>query len=343
MSAHGRGDPAPARRAHRGALRRDAHAVVDGRRPEGRGLRHRHLHLHERPAGVAALVPRPHDGGDALQAVPRPGRGLRDLRQGRHRHHDQRPEGARPATASTTCRWCSRTSSSTPTARLFYPTEGISPVHPIWVPEFFGDTPVVNGKAYPYLDAQPRRYRLRLLNGSQARFYNLQLRRRAAATSRSGSSAPSRACCPKPVEKTSLLIAPGERFDVIVDFTGLPLGSTVMMTNDANAPYPDGDAAAHVPELMKININTPVPANDPDTSVPPAKLKLPASASPRRDARRGAAGHRGEGDHGRRCTDPRPGSGDGPERGAAQRLPLHGPDDGLRQGRHDRDLAAGST
>jgi FtsP/CotA-like multicopper oxidase with cupredoxin domain len=48
---------------------------------------------------------------------------------------------------------------------LFYPAECISATHPIWVPEFFGDTPVINGKAYPYLDAQPRRYRLRVLNG----------------------------------------------------------------------------------------------------------------------------------------------------------------------------------
>ncbi len=92
--AHGRGHPASARRAHRGALRRDTHAVVDRRRPEGRGLRQQDLHLHERPAGVAALVPRPHHGGDALQAVPRPGRGLRALRQGRYRHEDQRPERA---------------------------------------------------------------------------------------------------------------------------------------------------------------------------------------------------------------------------------------------------------
>ena len=59
---------------------------------------------------------------------------------------------------------------------LFYPTEGISTVHPIWVPEFFGDTPVINGKAYPFLNAEPRRYRLRLLNGSQARFYNLHFK-----------------------------------------------------------------------------------------------------------------------------------------------------------------------
>ena len=79
---------------------------------------------------------------------------------------------------------------------LFYPTEGISAVHPIWVPEFFGDTPVINGKAYPYLDAQPRRYRLRLLNGSQARFYNLHFTSWPGVTSPSGSSAPKEGCFP---------------------------------------------------------------------------------------------------------------------------------------------------
>jgi spore coat protein A len=48
-----------------------------------------------------------------------------------------------------------------------------------------------------------------------------------------------------------------------------------MMTNDANTPYPGGDPTA-VPELMKININTEVPANDPDLTVLPVNLKLPA-------------------------------------------------------------------
>jgi spore coat protein A len=168
---------------------------------------------------------------------------------------------------------------------LFYPTEGISATHPIWVPEFFGDTPVVNGKAYPYLDAQPRRYRLRLLNGSQARFYNVHFQL-------GGGDLPfwvigsEGGLLPKSAPKVSLLIAPGERFDVIVDFTGIPLGSTVMMTNDAPAPYPMGDPENDtVPELMQININTAVPANDPDNTVLPANLKLPAiprlAATPR--------------------------------------------------------------
>jgi spore coat protein A len=168
---------------------------------------------------------------------------------------------------------------------LFYPTEE-SVVHTKWVPEFFGDTPVINGKAYPYLDAQPRRYRLRLLNGSQARFYNLHFNDglKDLAFHVIGSEG---GLLPAPAEKTSLLISPGERYDVIVDFTGIPLGSTVMMTNDANAPYPGGDPAG-VTDLMKININQVLIGTD-DT-VRAADLKLPAIAPlvptpglPRRD------------------------------------------------------------
>jgi len=45
----------------------------------------------------------------------------------------------------------------------------------VWEPEFFGDSAVVNGKAYPFVDVEPRRYRLRIVNGSQARFYNLKV------------------------------------------------------------------------------------------------------------------------------------------------------------------------
>ena len=144
---------------------------------------------------------------------------------------------------------------------LFYPTiaEEGSGGHPIWVPEFFGDTPVINGKAYPFLDAQPRRYRLRLLNGSQARFYNLSFHLEGGSDLPFWVIGSEGGLLPKPAQMTSLLIAPGERFDVIVDFTGISLGSTVMMTNDAKAPYPDGDDPDpdRLGDLMKININTP--------------------------------------------------------------------------------------
>jgi spore coat protein A len=166
---------------------------------------------------------------------------------------------------------------------LFYPTVNngtyppdAKPVHPIWVPEFFGDTPVINGKAYPYLNAEPRRYRLRLLNGSQARFYNLHFNDGVKDLTFHviGSEG---GLLPAPAVKTSLLIAPGERYDVIVDFSlaAIPVGGVspvVMMTNDASAPYPMGDPG--VPELMKININ--VALSGTDDTVPAADLKLPA-------------------------------------------------------------------
>ena len=42
-----------------------------------------------------------------------------------------------------------------------------------WGPEFFGDLPVVNGSIYAYLEVEPRRYRLRVLNGANSRFFNL--------------------------------------------------------------------------------------------------------------------------------------------------------------------------
>ena len=44
-----------------------------------------------------------------------------------------------------------------------------------WVPEVFGNAILVNGKLLPYLDVEPRRYRLRVMNGSNGRFYRLSL------------------------------------------------------------------------------------------------------------------------------------------------------------------------
>ena len=41
-------------------------------------------------------------------------------------------------------------------------------------PEFFADTILVNGAPYPTISLPPGRFRFRVLNASQARFYNLQ-------------------------------------------------------------------------------------------------------------------------------------------------------------------------
>ena len=61
----------------------------------------------------------------------------------------------------------------TPRGQLYYPVSD-NPEKP-WVPEVFGDIILVNGKALPYLEVEPRKYRFRFMNGSNGRFYRVGL------------------------------------------------------------------------------------------------------------------------------------------------------------------------
>lgn len=107
-------------------------------------------------------------------------------------------------------------------------------VHPFWNPEFIGDVVTVNGAPWPYLNVEPRRYRFRLLDGSNARMYNLSFG--AAPVYVIGSDD---AYLDQPVKVNTIFIAPGERYDVIVDFSHLA-GRKITVTNDAMVPFPDG-------------------------------------------------------------------------------------------------------
>ena len=142
-------------------------------------------------------------------------------------------------------------------------------VHPFWIPEFFRNVIVINGKSWPKLTVDPQRYRFRLLEGSNARFYNLTLTRDDTSAivpfSVIGNDG---GLLDNPVPVNNLLFAPGERYDIIVDFTGL-VGTTVTVHNDANAPYPDGDAPTNG---LQTNILQFVVTNNPvtDTSYDPS-------------------------------------------------------------------------
>ena len=98
----------------------------------------------------------------------------------------------------------------------------------IWVPEFFGDAVLLNGKLLPYLDVEPQRYRFRILNGSNGRFYHLALSdngpMQQIGTDQGLLSAP--------VKLSLLTIAPGERLDVVIDFADRA-GETIVLQNDA--------------------------------------------------------------------------------------------------------------
>jgi spore coat protein A, manganese oxidase len=155
------------------------------------------------------------------------------------------------------------------------PTPGF--YHPLWIPEYFGDTPIVNGKAYPYLDVEPRKYRFRFLNGSQARFYSIWFNDAVAGLLPMWVIGSEQGFLPAPVMVTRLLISPGERFDTIFDFTGMPNGTILTLKNNAKAPYPGG-RGGDIPNIMQFRVTSP-PVTD-DTTQPGSLILPPIDPTP---------------------------------------------------------------
>ena len=113
------------------------------------------------------------------------------------------------------------------TSQLNYPVSGV-PGAP-WVPEFNGNAIVVNGKVFPYLEVEPRKYRLRVLNAANFRFFDLSLSNRKSFH-QIGTDL---GLLPSPVELTSVELFPAERADLVIDFTE-HAGQTIEMNNLAN-------------------------------------------------------------------------------------------------------------
>jgi spore coat protein A len=139
-----------------------------------------------------------------------------------------------------------------------------------WAPEFFGDVATVNGAVWPDLAVDRGLYRFRIYNGSNARFYNLRFLIGTAAlpVRQIGTDG---GLLDAPVPLTKLLLGPGERADVVVDFAALAPGTTVLLDNDARTPFPSGPRAGRrggVPlrQLMRFSVGagagftTPLPA-----------------------------------------------------------------------------------
>jgi spore coat protein A, manganese oxidase len=106
--------------------------------------------------------------------------------------------------------------------QLYYPVSD-NPESP-WIPEFFGDAALVNGKLFPFLEVEPRKYRIRVLNGSNGRFYRLSLSNKQSFYA-IGSD---QGLLDAPVRLTRIVIAPGERVDLIVDFSEHGQGEIVV-------------------------------------------------------------------------------------------------------------------
>ena len=140
---------------------------------------------------------------------------------------------------------------------------------PSCIPEFFGDTMLMNGVVYPTLTVEPRRYRFRILNACQAKFCNLQLFQRDASVdgiTLANNGIPTNPAGPaitqigteggflpapvvlnnpprpfNPATMTgNLVLAPAERADVLIDFSAYAAGTKFILYTDAPAPFPMG-------------------------------------------------------------------------------------------------------
>jgi spore coat protein A, manganese oxidase len=115
--------------------------------------------------------------------------------------------------------------------QLLYPISP-DPQSP-WVPEVFGNAILVNGKLFPHLDVEPRRYRFRVLNGSNARIYHLSLGyENSAEAPPFHQIGTDQGLLPAPVPLARLDLAPGERADLVVDFQE-HRGAQLILKSDA--------------------------------------------------------------------------------------------------------------
>ncbi|MDO8587930.1 MAG: multicopper oxidase [Armatimonadota bacterium] len=162
-----------------------------------------------------------------------------------------------------------------------------SDVSPIHNPEFFGNTIVVNGNTWPTLNVEPRRYRFRFLNGCNSRFLILKMvsnplvDRPVAAALPFWQMGTEGGFLPTPVGLDQLLIGLAERADVVVDFTGLPVGTEVFLINEApDEPFGGGEVGVDFPaanpattgQVMRFVVTS---LTSRDLSAPPSQLRLP--------------------------------------------------------------------
>ncbi|WP_258574855.1 multicopper oxidase family protein [Streptomyces shenzhenensis] len=165
-----------------------------------------------------------------------------------------------------------------PDGRLAYPDAPAAspgwPGGPSAQPEFFGQVILVNGKAWPHLDVEPRQYRLRLLNGSNSRFYRLSAGGSWPFPVTQIATEDGFLYRPLPLDKP-VVISPGERVDLVADFRGLR-GSRFTLTNDAPTPFPDGTAvAAPANEILQLRVSRPLDQGVPEPRLPATLRKSP--------------------------------------------------------------------
>lgn len=165
------------------------------------------------------------------------------------------------------------------------------------IPEFFATTMCVNGKAWPRHDVQPHRYRFRVVNGCNSRALRLSFQTLDASANPTGPLLPffiigsDGSFLPAPAAVDKLVLAPGERADLIMDFSSFAPGTRLQLTNDAEYPFKGGNPTDFVVDPLldgRIMAFDVIGATAPDNSTNPANLNLPVDLTVVTDPATGA-------------------------------------------------------
>ena len=142
--------------------------------------------------------------------------------------------------------------------------------------EFWGNVPSVNGKLWPYLDVEPRKYRFRVINASNARAYALNLVDAADGTpgpafaqiGSDGGFLAAPVFLNDPTDPTSprLTLSPAERADLVIDFSKFA-GKTFTLANHSHT----ADDEEFLPEIMQFRVGKTL--RKPDTSSLPKVMR----------------------------------------------------------------------
>lgn len=143
---------------------------------------------------------------------------------------------------------------------LFYPDTPPFPVtvNPSITPGVLGDTIAVNGKLWPYLNVEPRKYRFRILNASNRRGYSLSLSN-GGTFHQIGTDG---GLLEAPAELTSFDLLPAERTDIIVDFSTMQDQTITLLNNDQEFPLNE-----HTSVVMQFSVCLPLDGED-DSQIP---------------------------------------------------------------------------
>jgi spore coat protein A, manganese oxidase len=144
----------------------------------------------------------------------------------------------------------------TSTGQLFLPTDPA--VVNGGMPEFFGNFILVNGKAWPFMNVEPRKYRFRVVNASDSRVYVFGLSNNAAFLQIGSDGGKFN----NPKSLTKLTLAPGERSDIIIDFAGMT-GSITLQNSGSDTPFGNIASVPVSPtsptgQVMQFNVNQPL-------------------------------------------------------------------------------------